>query len=163
MVADFPSRGVRPDGFDYPRAFMSDPGSPGAATASWSHCGTGPPAVSLQGSTESSASSAAPTSMGRTVQCRDNSMAESFFAAPKNECVYRTVYATKTHARHDIFDTSRDSTILDEYIQHSTTAPRTTSTTVTDSTPTRLETNHLQCPKSSRQIRPPCRLTTRKL
>ncbi len=35
------------------------------------------------------------SSMGRTGQCWDNSMAESFFAALKNECVYRTVYVTK--------------------------------------------------------------------
>ncbi|MBT2273598.1 IS3 family transposase [Rhodococcus qingshengii] len=42
------------------------------------------------------------SSMGRTGQCWDNSMAESFFAALKNECVYRTVYATKSKARQDI-------------------------------------------------------------
>lgn len=42
------------------------------------------------------------SSMGRTGVCWDNSMAESFFAALKNECVYRTVYSTKDKARHDI-------------------------------------------------------------
>ncbi|WP_156520580.1 IS3 family transposase [Rhodococcus sp. EPR-157] len=42
------------------------------------------------------------SSMGRTGQCWDNSMAESFFAALKNECVYRTVYATKSQARQDV-------------------------------------------------------------
>lgn len=42
------------------------------------------------------------SSMGRTGVCWDNCMAESFFAALKNECVYRTVYATKTQARQDI-------------------------------------------------------------
>lgn len=42
------------------------------------------------------------SSMGRTGQCWDNSMAESFFAALKNECVYRTVYATKPQARQDV-------------------------------------------------------------
>ncbi|MGA9872594.1 MAG: IS3 family transposase [Rhodococcus sp. (in: high G+C Gram-positive bacteria)] len=42
------------------------------------------------------------SSMGRTGVCWDNSMAESFFAALKNECVYRTVYATKSKARQDI-------------------------------------------------------------
>jgi putative transposase len=42
------------------------------------------------------------SSMGRTGQCWDNSMAESFFAALKNECVYRTVYATKMQARQDM-------------------------------------------------------------
>lgn len=42
------------------------------------------------------------SSMGRTGVCWDNSMAESFFAALKNECVYRTVYATKPQARQDI-------------------------------------------------------------
>ena len=39
--------------------------------------------------------------MGRTGVCWDNSMAESFFAAFKNECVYRTIYATKSKARQD--------------------------------------------------------------
>ncbi|ORI19703.1 hypothetical protein BJD99_01415 [Rhodococcus sp. 1163] len=29
-------------------------------------------------------------------------MAESFFAALKNECVYRTIYSTKDTARQDI-------------------------------------------------------------
>tara|TARA_R110000850_G_scaffold112470_4_gene226417 strand:+ start:880 stop:1767 length:888 start_codon:yes stop_codon:yes gene_type:complete len=42
------------------------------------------------------------SSMGRTGVCWDNSMAESFFAALKNECVYRTVYATKSQARQDV-------------------------------------------------------------
>lgn len=31
-----------------------------------------------------------------------NSMAESFFADFKNECVYRTIYSTKSKARQDI-------------------------------------------------------------
>ena len=34
--------------------------------------------------------------------CWDNAMAESFFAALKNERVYRTVYATKAQARRDV-------------------------------------------------------------
>ncbi len=34
--------------------------------------------------------------------CYDNAMAESFFAALKNERVHRTVYATRIHARADI-------------------------------------------------------------
>ena len=42
------------------------------------------------------------SSMGRTGVCWDNSMAESFFSMLKNERVYRTVYATKAHARKDI-------------------------------------------------------------
>ena len=42
------------------------------------------------------------SSVGRTGVCWDNSMAESFFSMLKNERVYRTVYATKTHARRDI-------------------------------------------------------------
>jgi len=42
------------------------------------------------------------SSMGRTGVCWDNSMAESFFSMLKNESVYRTVYATKAHARKDI-------------------------------------------------------------
>jgi putative transposase len=42
------------------------------------------------------------SSMGRTGVCWDNALAESFFAALKNERVYRTVYATKAIARRDV-------------------------------------------------------------
>lgn len=42
-------------------------------------------------------------SMGRTGVCWDNSLAESFFAALKNERVHRTVYPTKAHAKRDVF------------------------------------------------------------
>lgn len=38
-------------------------------------------------------------SVGRTGICWDNAMAESFFAALKNELVYRTVFPTHWHAR----------------------------------------------------------------
>lgn len=41
-------------------------------------------------------------SVGRTGTCYDNAMAESFFAALKNERVHRTVYPTREHARRDI-------------------------------------------------------------
>jgi transposase InsO family protein len=41
-------------------------------------------------------------SVGRTGICYDNAMAESFFAALKNERVNRTVYPTRRHARSDI-------------------------------------------------------------
>lgn len=40
-------------------------------------------------------------SLGRTGICYDNAMAESFFAAFKNERVHRTVYPTREHARRD--------------------------------------------------------------
>lgn len=41
-------------------------------------------------------------SVGRTGICYDNSMAESFFAALKNERVHRTAYPTRAHARADV-------------------------------------------------------------
>lgn len=41
-------------------------------------------------------------SMGRTGVCWDNAMAESFFAALKNELVHRTVFPTRTRARQAI-------------------------------------------------------------
>lgn len=41
-------------------------------------------------------------SVGRTGICYDNSLAESFFAALKNERVHRTEYPTREHARRDI-------------------------------------------------------------
>jgi transposase InsO family protein len=37
--------------------------------------------------------------MGRTGVCWDNAMAESFFAALKNELVHRTVFVTRDQAR----------------------------------------------------------------
>lgn len=42
-------------------------------------------------------------SVGRTGVCWDNSLAESFFAALKNERVHRTVYPTRAHAKRDVF------------------------------------------------------------
>lgn len=42
------------------------------------------------------------SSMGRTGVRWDNALAESFFAALKNECVYRTVYPIKACARRDV-------------------------------------------------------------
>jgi transposase InsO family protein len=41
-------------------------------------------------------------SADRTGICYDNAMAESFFAALKNERVYRTQYPTREHAYRDI-------------------------------------------------------------
>jgi putative transposase len=41
-------------------------------------------------------------SLGRTGVCWDNALAESFFAALKNERVYRTVYPTRKKAKADI-------------------------------------------------------------
>jgi putative transposase len=41
-------------------------------------------------------------SMGRTGVCWDNSMAESFFAALKNELIYRTAFTTRQSARRAI-------------------------------------------------------------
>ncbi len=42
------------------------------------------------------------SSMGKTGICWDNSQAETFFSALKNERVYRATYATKERARKDI-------------------------------------------------------------
>lgn len=41
-------------------------------------------------------------SVGRTGICYDNAMAESFFAALKNERVHRTQYPTREHAKNDV-------------------------------------------------------------
>ena len=41
-------------------------------------------------------------SVGRTGICYDNAMAESFFAALKNERVHRTEYPTREHAYRDV-------------------------------------------------------------
>jgi transposase InsO family protein len=41
-------------------------------------------------------------SLGRTGCCYDNALAESFFAALKNERVHRTVYPTRNKAKQDI-------------------------------------------------------------
>ncbi len=41
-------------------------------------------------------------SMGRTGVCWDNALAESFFAALKNELIHRTVYSTRDKARQAI-------------------------------------------------------------
>jgi len=41
-------------------------------------------------------------SVGRTGICYDNAMAESFFAALKNERVHRTQYPTRQHAMNDV-------------------------------------------------------------
>jgi transposase InsO family protein len=41
-------------------------------------------------------------SLGRTGSCYDNALAESFFAALKNERVHRTVYPTQKKAKDDI-------------------------------------------------------------
>ena len=37
-------------------------------------------------------------------------MAESLFAAVKDECLYRTVYTTKPHAGQDVINTCQAST-----------------------------------------------------
>ncbi len=42
------------------------------------------------------------SSMGKTGICWDNAMAESFFAALKNELIHRTAFPTINHARKAI-------------------------------------------------------------
>jgi putative transposase len=48
---------------------------------------------------ESTARNGIRQSLGRTGVCRDNAVAESFFAAPKNEMYYRQTFATRARAR----------------------------------------------------------------
>lgn len=43
-------------------------------------------------------------SMSRTGNCWDNAVAESFFKTLKVERIYRRTYATRSHARRDVFD-----------------------------------------------------------
>ncbi|MDT2006506.1 DDE-type integrase/transposase/recombinase [Rhodococcus opacus] len=90
------------------------------------------------------------SSMGRTGVCWDNSMAESFFAALKNECVYRTFYATKQRARQDIVRCIEGFTTRGAGILRSAAGTRTTSTAVASSRRSRPESIPLQCPKFSR-------------
>jgi len=77
-------------------------------------------------------------SVGRTGICYDNAMAESFFAALKNERVHRTQYPTREHARKDLaryiefrYNTKRLHSALgyrtpqevhDEYLNHNPAA-----------------------------------------
>lgn len=77
-------------------------------------------------------------SVGRTGICYDNAMAESFFAALKNERVHRTQYPTREHARKDVtryielrYNTRRlhsglgyrtPQEVHDEYLNHQLTA-----------------------------------------
>lgn len=42
--------------------------------------------------------------VGRTGNCHDNAVAESFFATLKNEMYYRTSFATRAMARHAVVD-----------------------------------------------------------
>ena len=64
-------------------------------------------------------------SVGRTGICYDNAMAESFFAALKNELVHRTQYPTREHARKAIArGISNSDTIQDVAIQDWPTRPR---------------------------------------
>jgi transposase InsO family protein len=57
-------------------------------------------------------------SVGRTGVCWDNSLAESFFAALKNQRLYRTVYPTKATPNGMWSITSKASTILAGGIPH---------------------------------------------
>ena len=43
-------------------------------------------------------------SMSRPGQCWDNAVAESWFAALKNELIYRNVWATRAKARRAVFE-----------------------------------------------------------
>lgn len=64
------------------------------------------------------------SSMGRTGVYWDNSMAESFFATLKNECVYRTIYATKVKAQQNIIRYIEGFYNHDTGIRQSDTEPR---------------------------------------
>ena len=43
-------------------------------------------------------------SCSRTGNCRDNAVAESFFATPKNEMYYRSSFATRADAKHAVIE-----------------------------------------------------------
>ena len=43
-------------------------------------------------------------SCSRTGNCRDNAVAESFFAPPKNEMSYRSSFATRADAKHAVIE-----------------------------------------------------------
>ena len=62
-------------------------------------------------------------SVGRTGICYDNSMAESFFAALKDERVHRTQYPTRKQAREMLQGTSNSATIGYVSIRRSATGP----------------------------------------
>ena len=49
-------------------------------------------------------------SVGRTGQCWDNALAESFFASPKGECLDRQSWPTRASARRAVGTTSAGST-----------------------------------------------------
>ncbi len=62
-------------------------------------------------------------SVGLTGICYNNAMAESFFAALKNERVHRTEYPTLEHARQDIADPSS----MDSSLNHCPETPGLTT------------------------------------
>jgi len=95
------------------------------------------------------------SSMGRTGVCWDNSMAESFFSALKDERVYRTVYATKSQARRDLIryiegfynSRRRHSSLGYQYpkdVHYAYQRPATAASAF----------NRIRCPKSARQVKP---------
>ena len=86
LICDAISMAAGRGGLEPKAIFHSDRGSQYSSADFASHLG----AFNLRGS------------MGRVGQCWDNALAESFFAALKNELVCRTVFATKTIARRAV-------------------------------------------------------------
>jgi transposase InsO family protein len=83
LICDALSMAAGRGGLQPGAIFHSDRGSQYASVAFSVHLGV----LKLRGS------------MGRVGQCWDNALAESFFAALKNELVYRTVFSTQAKAR----------------------------------------------------------------
>jgi 2-dehydropantoate 2-reductase len=94
------------------------------------------------------------SSLGRTGVYWDNSQAEGFFSMLKNECLYRTVYATKTQARRDLIRNIGEFITAAVGTEHSATdAPTKSTMDISSQSWQRRRIHQFRCPKSSQQPR----------